>query len=336
MKKLIIDYSHLAYRNYSINGELQTTSGEKSGVVFGILRSLRSLCNKFKPDLVVMCSDVGRSFRKDMIESYKASRVVKTEKERLNKEDYYKQLADTSEVLKSLGIPVVGIEGLEADDICAIICKKLTQEADHNIVVSGDKDLLQLVSDHTDYYNPNYDKLVSLSSHPISEEIDKVEFSRYWATHSTIHPETFTYKSEKIGKSIPMNVWLLYRSLVGDSSDELSGIKGIGPVTAQKLVTKYKTIEEILSEKSKDTSMNLKMKESLNEEDLRLQYKMIDLDLITESKQTDSIPDYIQSVVAESSRDIELFNGFLVKFQLTSVMAEARQFLSIIPCNTKI
>jgi 5'-3' exonuclease len=324
---LIIDLNHLAYRNWCTNGTLSTTSGEKTGVAFGVLRSLRLLCDSFHPSQVVFCRDVGSSFRKEMLASYKASRAPQTDQEKSEKQDFYNQLDQTVALLECLGLPVMWYDGLEADDLCAIICKHFPKLGD-NIVVSGDKDLLQLVNSDNKYYHPLYNKLVSLSGCKLPQDISK--FAEVWGHNKEIHPDVFTYKSEKLSKCVPFDRWLLYRSLVGDSSDELKGINGIGEVTALKIVSECADIKEIMSKKDHLTFLSQRQKEALTESELLLQFSLIDLNLVSESG---VIEEVLQALKNQSNpkRNEDSFCKLLIRYQMTSIVSDIHNFLKNIP-----
>ena len=333
MTNLIFDFNHLAYRCFCVNDTLITSSGEKTGVLFGILRSLRSLCDKFKPDFVVFCRDLNKSFRKDILESYKGSRGKNQSQE--VKEDYYNQINLTIEVIQTLGVPVVGYSNLEADDLCALCSRKIfSGESDYNIIISGDKDLLQLVNQNTDYYYPFYEKLISLSGAQFEGNFNSTEFPKFWALNKKIHPESFVLKSEKSPNKIPFDRWLLYRSLVGDSSDELSGIKGIGGTTAQKIVAECSSITEVIEKKESMSFLNKRQKESITKEELQLQHNLINLDLICKYPGIDDVIIDMKNQFKLPSRNVDLFNNFLTKYQFFSIQIELNQFLKNIPSNS--
>lgn len=325
---LIFDYNHLAYRCFCVNDTLVNSEGQKTGVSFGVLRSLRALCDKFKPDRVIFCMDSGSSFRKSIIESYKGSRAKNRDPDQ--KKDYYEQLSNTVELLTSLGVPVVKYTGLEADDLCAL-CSKLIYPSNHNVIVSGDKDLLQLVDDHTDYYYPFYEKLVSLSGTQFSGGFSSDDFSKVWSKNEIVHPEVFTLRTEKCDKSIQFNKWILYRSLVGDSSDELTGIKGIGPGTAQKIVEVCGSVDEVIQQKDSFTFLNKRQKEALTLEELKLQYNIINLQLVCSFPQIDSVVESLKDQSKCASRNMDLFKQFITKYQFNSILIELNQFIRNIP-----
>jgi DNA polymerase-1 len=334
--RIVVDFSHLAYRNWCTTGELSTNAPteeqrEKTGVIFGVVRSLRMLCDKYKPTEVIFAADRGRSFRKDILVEYKASRGAKTEEEARNRDDFYEQCEKCEAVLESLGVPVVGVDQMEADDICAIICEKIPFDG-RNIVVSGDKDLLQLVSPRTMYFHPLYDKMVAHDGARIADGISSEQLGEFWAKNKIIDPYTFTYKSEKLRKGVPFERWMLYRAMVGDHSDELPGIPGIGETTAFNIVSNCGSIEEVIQQKDTLPGLNKRQREALKEDDLRLQYNLIDLKLVTEFDQVPQILQVINNARLKCRRDIKMFERFLIRYQMSSISSDLTKFLRNIPC----
>jgi 5'-3' exonuclease len=324
--RLVIDYNHLAHRNWAVNGHLSSKAGERVGCVFGVLKSLRMFCDRFQPSEVIFCRDMGKSFRRELLESYKGSRGTDLTPEQVAEaDDRFEQFEKTEAMLETLGLPVIGIDSIEADDLCAILSKRLPNGV--TIVISGDKDLLQLVDQSTKYYNPGYDKLVSLTGwRPQPGEDFSYKFNR----EKEVHPDAFTRKSEGIIGGVDFSKWTLYRALVGDSSDELSGIKGIGPVAAMKILPACQSWQEVVQKKA-TLGLSARVQEQLTEQNLGLQVALIDLDLIANSSQAEEILPTIREKMERRPADLQTFRRLLIKYDMNSILVDQRLFLKNIP-----
>ena len=141
---LLIDGSHALFRAYFAVRHLASPTGQPTGAVFGFVSMLQKLLREKKPDKIAVCFDVsGPTFRHDMDPNYKANRPDMPE-------DLAQQWPIASRVAEEFGLPVIGIPGLEADDLIATLAVE-GQAAGHDvIIVSGDKDLMQLVIDPKD------------------------------------------------------------------------------------------------------------------------------------------------------------------------------------------
>ena len=180
--------------------------------MFGFLRVLRANLNTFKARSCIVCWDVAgsTSYRKNIYPDYKANRDQGDKPEALS------HIADQrdmlQEILPYLNVKQMGVSGYEGDDLIQLLLRQLSREKDADeeldvVVVSGDKDLLQLVTDGVDVYRPIVDELVNS---------DNFE--------------------EKTG--LPsQRLFVIRKALTGDTSDNIPGIKGVGEKTANKLLT---------------------------------------------------------------------------------------------------
>lgn len=205
---------HRAYHAYPLS--LTTTDGQPLNAVYGFTSMFLDALQQYKPEYVFCAFDTKKpTFRHISYAGYKANRP-QTDSELIG------QIPFVYEVLKALNIPVFDIEGYEADDILGTVCSKMSEERfwpiTQTYVLTGDRDLFQLVNERVQVIMP------------------KGSFRNL---------EQFT--EEKVYASMgvtPEHVPDL-KGLMGDSSDNIPGVKGIGPKTATELLNKYKTIEEI-------------------------------------------------------------------------------------------
>lgn len=227
---LVIDGNNIAYRSFhTAQGELTTKAGEPSGVMLGTLNSLRGYLDKFpEATRMVVVFDGGKAkWRKEIYPEYKANRNYGADspEEKAKFEGLFKQIDTLNEFLPSLGVYSIKLKGWEADDIISELCKTATKHGkNHVMVVTTDKDMLQLVSRTVSVYRPGKDVIVS----PLN-----------------FYEQTGVTQEAYIG----------YRALVGDTSDNIIGVQGIGEKTAKNLMDAYGTIDNVLG--SRDVKAKL-------------------------------------------------------------------------------
>jgi DNA polymerase-1 len=214
-KIILIDGHSLAFRAFfALPDTLITSSGQVTNAVYGFTSMLIKLLADERPQAVIVCFDKGApQFRLDRYAAYKAGRAETPDL-------FRQQLPLIREVLQALRIPIVELEGYEADDLLATLTKNCRGEGCEVIVVTGDRDILQLVGDGVS---------VIMTRRGISDVI------RYDAPTVT----------ERYG--VGPDQWLDFVALKGEPSDNLPGIPGVGDKTAAQLVRKYGDIEGIIA-----------------------------------------------------------------------------------------
>lgn len=218
----LVDGYALIYRAFFalISRPLTTSRGENTSAAWGIANFLQRLLSSHRPEYLGWVHDSGLSFRHERYPAYKATR------EKLSEElqsDFDRGMDRVSTMLSAYGIPIISLEGYEADDVIGTLVKK-SVEADLNVVViSGDKDFQQLVRPGVWLLNPGRGGPASVEEHWVGVENG----------------------AERLG--VPPSFVTDYLSLVGDSSDNVPGVKGIGDKTACELVAQYGHLEEILA-----------------------------------------------------------------------------------------
>ncbi len=211
----ILDSYGLIYRSYYafINRPLVNEQGENVSAVFGFFRNLFSAIQTYNIQYAAAAFDSRvKTFRHDMYSEYKATRQK-------TPEDLHAQVPIIEEILTALGIPVLRNDGFEADDIIATLCRHCLDENRPCKILSGDKDLMQLVSDTTTILKPDKGGgWMEVDGNGVKEE---------WG----------------VGPELMLDLL----SLTGDSSDNVPGISGIGDKSALKLLTQYGNLDGILS-----------------------------------------------------------------------------------------
>lgn len=208
----LLDGYSVIYRSYFafFRNPLRNPRGENSSAVFGFFRTLFSLFREYQPRhfAVIMDSRVP-TFRHEQYEQYKANRQE-------TPEDLRAQIPVIEEILQALGVPSVRVDRYEADDVMATLAERCRSEGRPCRVISGDKDLLQLVGEPVRILRPGKDGI---------DEMDRDAVYRDWQ----VWPEQIRD----------------FLSLIGDTSDNIPGVKGIGKKTAADLLSRYGTLENL-------------------------------------------------------------------------------------------
>ncbi len=203
MKFILIDGNSFCYRAFYAVRDLRTSKGEPTNAVFGFISILEKVIKDVAPDGVAVMFDMrGPTFRHKKYEDYKIHRPPMPE-------DLASQIPVIKEVIEAMNIPIFQMEGYEADDILATIAKKLEKKGHETFLITGDKDMLQLVNKKTKVLNPQKENFV------YDEAAVKARFG--------VGPERVTD----------------IMALMGDASDNIPGVDGIGEVTAKKLIGEY-------------------------------------------------------------------------------------------------
>lgn len=212
-KIILVDGNNLLFRSYyatAYNGNfMKNSKGFPTNALFGFSNMINKIILEEKPTYILVAFDKGKTFRHEKYSEYKAGRIEMPDELRL-------QFPIAKKLLELMGIKYYEIENYEADDIIGTFSKFCDNTKYTGTIISSDKDLLQLITDSVDI------KLLKSK-----------DYIRY-------NPESF-YEEYKIK---PINIIDL-KSLMGDSSDNIKGVKGIGEKTALKLLQEYKTLNGI-------------------------------------------------------------------------------------------
>lgn len=206
-KVFIFDISNMIHRAFHATGELSTSYGFPTGAIYGTLNMMLRFIEKHEPTHVLVCYDSqsGKSVRRDMYPEYKANRVQVNE---ISAEEKI-----IRRFFELLSIPSVELDGYEADDLIGSAVKELSPHMDI-VIVTGDKDLLQLIRPGVQVY----DSMKNIWYGP-DEALRK-----------------FGVRPDQISD---------YLAITGDSVDNIPGVMGIGPKGAEKLLKSFNTVQEI-------------------------------------------------------------------------------------------
>ncbi len=272
----LIDGTAQIYKAFYAIKRLSTSKGFPTNAIYGFISGLMKLIKDESPQYIGMSFDLhAPTFRHEMFEDYKANRPE-------TPEELIQQVERIKEFVKLMGIPIYEMEGFEADDVLATLAKKAEQQGMKTVIVSSDKDLLQLVSE----------KIVMLSQR---------------MQHKVV------YTPEKVKEKYSINPEQMcdFLGLVGDSSDNIPGIQGIGPKTASKLLNEFGSLEALLDHT--DTIKSKKQRENLEKHrEVALKSKelaTVRLDVPMELNLEElkrSVPDY--AALKDYFHDLELYS----------------------------
>lgn len=212
----LIDGHALAYRTFfaitgSTSDRLSTKSGEPTAGILGFAGVLLRLIEHDKPEYLAVTFDGGHSFRDQLFSDYKATRAKMPD-------DLRVQMGRIRQLVDAFGFPRIELEGYEADDILGSLARQAVEKGMGVKIITGDRDLLQLVNDRI---------IVNLSGAKLSEAKDYTE------------KEVLAYLGVRPDQVVD------YKALVGDHSDNIPGVQGVGEKTACTLLEKYNTLDEI-------------------------------------------------------------------------------------------
>ena len=217
----LVDGYALIYRAFYalISRPLTTSKGENTSAVWGVANFLQRLIQTHKPDYLAWVHDSGSSFRHEKYPAYKATREKLTEELQA---DFDRGMNRICQLLDVHRIPIISLPGYEADDVIGTMVVKGIESNLNVIVVSGDKDFQQLIRQRVWLLNPGRGGPAGVEEHWVGVE----------------------NASERLG--VPPEHVTDYLALVGDSSDNVPGVRGIGDKTATELVRQYGSLESIL------------------------------------------------------------------------------------------
>ena len=205
---ILVDGSSYLYRAYHAFPPLTNSKGEPTGAMYGVLNMLRSLIIQYKPSHVAVVFDAkGKTFRDELYEEYKSNRPPMPD-------DLREQIEPLHEMVQAMGLPLLSITGVEADDVIGTLALKAAAEGKNVLISTGDKDMAQLVT-------PNVTLINTM-------------------TNVILGPDEV---KEKYG--VPPELIIDFLALMGDSSDNIPGVPGVGEKTALGLLQGIGSLNQI-------------------------------------------------------------------------------------------
>ncbi|UCH85278.1 MAG: DNA polymerase I, partial [Candidatus Latescibacterota bacterium] len=246
MALFLVDGHALAYRAYYafIRRPLVNSKGEETSAVYGFVQTLLNLLGKFDPDHIAVVFDTPeKTFRSDLFADYKANRPEMPE-------SLITQMDRIFEVLAAMSIPVLSLAGYEADDIIATLSKQMEKDTPVRIV-SGDKDLFQLITERTHIIRPGKGGVLD----------DEIDADRL-VDMSGLRPDQFAD----------------YQSLMGDSTDNIPGVPGVGEKTALKLIKQFGSLDGVFENVTEVGSKSIERKLTEGKDKAYLSRQLVRLD----------------------------------------------------------
>ncbi len=238
---LIVDGNGLMHRAYHALPPFKTAKGVPTQVVYGFFSILYKSIADFQPTHVLVCFDTpARTFRNELHKEYQSQRPKTAD-------DFIIQIPMVKTALDAAKIVHIELDGYEGDDVIGTAATKAEKQGFSILILSGDKDMMQLVNDHVSTVTPD------------------IGFS-------TTKVYTAAAVIEKMG--IPPNKIVDYKALAGDPSDNYKGAGGIGPKTAQKLLKEFGSLEGILANVDKLPEGKIKQNIRNSIEDIKMGKKL--------------------------------------------------------------
>ena len=209
-KLVLVDGSSYLFRAYHARGvNLTSPTGKPTGVIYIVLNMLSKLVKDEQPDRIAVVFDAkGKTFRNDIYPDYKANRPPMPD-------DLREQIEPLHEIIRARGLPLISIEGVEADDVIGTLSKQATEQGYEVLISTGDKDMAQLVNDQV--------RLINTMNNHFMDAQGVVE--------------KFQVRADQI---------IDYLALMGDSSDNIPGVPKVGPKTAAKWIEEYGNLQGVM------------------------------------------------------------------------------------------
>ncbi|MBP9002796.1 MAG: DNA polymerase I [Candidatus Hydrogenedentes bacterium] len=207
----IVDAMAFAFRAFYAIGRLSDVRGRPTHAIYGLARVLMKLVREHRPDYLAVVFDApGPTFREERYAAYKANRDA-------TPEDLLEQFPRMHELVRAMGLPLFCVEGVEADDVIGTLAEQARMDGIEVVIVSGDKDLMQLVGDRVRMFDPGRD-----------------DQEKWYGPAEVL--ERFGTLPERVPDAL---------GLIGDASDNIPGVKGIGEKTARELMQAYGSLENL-------------------------------------------------------------------------------------------
>lgn len=283
---VLVDGSSYLYRAFHAFPPLTNSAGEPTGAMYGVLNMLKSLISQVQPSHIAVVFDAkGKTFRDEMFEQYKSHRPPMPD-------DLRKQIQPLHDIIRALGIPLLVIEGVEADDVIGTLAVAASKANQKVLISTGDKDMAQLVDDNIMLINTMNNTLLDREA-----------------------------VIEKYG--IPPELIIDYLALMGDSADNIPGVAGVGEKTALGLLQGIGSMTEIYANLDKVAELPIRGAKKLGDK-LLAEKEMADLSYRLATIKTDVALDITpeQLTLGASNNDqlTEYFGRYEFKRWLNEVM----------------
>lgn len=222
---ILVDGSSYLYRAYHAFPPLTNSAGEPTGAMYGVLNMLRSLILQYQPTHAVVVFDAkGKTFRDELFEHYKSHRPPMPD-------DLRAQIEPLHKMVKAMGLPLMAVPGVEADDVIGTLAREAERAGRPVLISTGDKDMAQLVTPGITLINT--------------------------MTNTILGPDEVVTKY-----GVPPELIIDFLALMGDSSDNIPGVPGVGEKTAQALLQGLGGLDTLYAEPEKIAETELPRREN--------------------------------------------------------------------------
>ena len=299
---VLVDGSSYLYRAFHAFPPLTNSAGEPTGAMYGVLNMLKSLISQVQPSHIAVVFDAkGKTFRDEMFEQYKSHRPPMPD-------DLRKQIQPLHDIIRALGIPLLVIEGVEADDVIGTLAVSASKANQKVLISTGDKDMAQLVDDNIMLINTMNNTLLDREA-----------------------------VIEKYG--IPPELIIDYLALMGDSADNIPGVAGVGEKTALGLLQGIGSMAEIYANLDKVAELPIRGAKKLGDK-LLAEKEMADLSYRLATIKTDVAlditPERLTLGASNNDQLTEYFGRYEFKRWLNEVMNGADSITNNNEQSTKI
>lgn len=286
---VLVDGSSYLYRAFHAFPPLTNKQGEPTGAMYGVLNMLKSLIAQVEPSHIAVVFDAkGKTFRDELFEQYKSHRPPMPDELR-------SQIQPLHQMINALGIPLLSIEGVEADDVIGTLAVQAAKDGKHVLISTGDKDMAQLVNEHI--------MLINTMNNTLLDREGVIE---------------------KYG--IPPELIIDYLALLGDSSDNIPGVKGVGEKTAIALLQGIGSMKEIYANLDQVATLSFRGAKTFAPK-LAAEKETAELSYLLATIKTDVSLElrHDQLLTQPQQRDqlVELFGRYEFKRWLNEVMNDA-------------
>ena len=276
---VLVDGSSYLFRAYHAMPDMSNSKREPTGTIYGVINMMRRLLKDYDPDYLAVVFDAkGKTFRNDMYKEYKANRPSMPD-------DLREQIEPIHNIIKAMGLPLICVSGVEADDVIGTLSEQATELGIDTIISTGDKDMAQLVNKHVSLVN----------------------------TMTDVHMDIEGVK-EKFG--VPPERIIDYLALIGDTADNVPGVPKVGPKTAVKWLDLYDSLDGVMSSAEEITGkVGENLRNFMSELPLSRDLVTIKCDVELEDN---------PETLKRSNPDNELLSELFSHFEFKTWLAEAK------------
>ena len=248
---ILVDGSSYLYRAFHAMPPLTNSKGKPTGAVYGVVNMIKRLIKDYQPQHIAIVFDAkGKTFRDDLFKEYKANRPAMPD-------ELQQQIEPLLAIIRAMGLPLLQIEGVEADDVIGTLAKQAEKHGLTTLISTGDKDMAQLVDDQITLIN-------------------------------TMNNQIYDRQGVINKFGIPPELIIDYLSLVGDSVDNIPGVPKVGPKTAVKWLTEFGNLKNLIENADKISgAVGESLRNHLNALPLNIQLTTIKCDVnLTETPES--------------------------------------------------